>query len=453
VSLRGVQSPPTSAGSGPATGQPADGAVLRSVAHARRVRGSLSVPGDKSISHRAALFNALGEGEARISNFSPGADCASTLGCLRALGVEIERDADHVRVTGVGLGGLHEPADVLDCGNSGTSMRLLTGVLAGAGLFAVLSGDGSLRRRPMARVVEPLRRAGAAIHGRAGGRLPPLVISPVPGLKGVEHRLTVASAQVKSALLLAGLFAHGETRVVEPAPTRDHTERLLTAMGADVRRNGEAIGLVPGRTLRCVDVQVPGDFSSAAFWLVLGVLHPAAEIRVRDVGLNPSRTGLLTILEQMGARIELQNARDVAGEPVADLVARSSRLHGTRVAGDLVALAIDEIPLVALLGLFADGETQVLDATELRAKESDRLAVVAEGLSNLGADIESTADGWRIRRSRLEAGRADSQGDHRMAMLFALAGALGDGAEIAGADSVAISYPSFWADLHALSGG
>lgn len=437
--------------SAPATGS--GRADSREVGRARAIRGSLSVPGDKSISHRAVLFNALGAGEARITNFSPGGDCASTLGCLRSLGVEIEHVAERVHVKGVGLRGLREPSDVLDCGNSGTSMRLLSGVLAGSGVFAVLSGDGSLRRRPMARVVEPLRRAGAMIDGRDGGRLAPLVISPVATLNGVEHRPCVASAQVKSALLLAGLFARGETRVVEPAPTRDHTERLLKAMGADVRQSPDAISLTPGRDLRCVDVQVPGDFSSAAFWLVLGVLHPAAEIRVRDVGLNPSRTGLLTILERMGASVELEHRRDVAGEPVADVVVRSSQLHGIRVGGELVSLAIDEIPLVALLGLFAEGETVVHDAAELRAKESDRLAVVADGLANLGADIESTADGWRIRRSRLEAGRADSQGDHRMAMLFALAGTLGDGAEIAGADSVSISYPSFWTDLQTLSGG
>jgi 3-phosphoshikimate 1-carboxyvinyltransferase len=410
------------------------------------------VPGDKSISHRAALFNALGEGEASVTNFSPGADCGSTLACLTSLGVPIERDGDRIRVQGVGLRGLVEPADVLDCGNSGTSMRLLSGVLAGAGIFAVLSGDSSLRRRPMARVVEPLRRAGAAIDGRDGGRLPPLAISPVPSLQGVEHRLNVASAQVKSALLLAGLFADGETRVVEPARTRDHTERLLRAMGADLRQEANVIGLTPGRSLRCVDVQVPGDFSSAAFWLVLGVLHRSAEIRVRNVGLNPSRTGLLTILERMGANLELENERDVAGEPVADLVVWSSQLHGMTVGDELVPLAIDEISLVALLGLFAEGETVVKDAGELRAKESDRLAVVAEGFSQLGGDVEATADGWRIRPSgRLRAGRVDSHGDHRMAMLFALAGALGEGAEIVGAESVAISYPSFWADLEALS--
>jgi 3-phosphoshikimate 1-carboxyvinyltransferase len=427
-------------------------ATERGVGPARAIRGSVQVPGDKSISHRAALFNALGEGEANISNFSPGADCSSTLGCLRSLGVAAERHEDRVRIRGTGLRGLREPADVLDCGNSGTSMRLLSGVLAGAGVFAVLSGDGSLRSRPMARVVEPLRQTGAAIDGRDGGRLAPLAISPVRSLHGVDHRLTVASAQVKSALLLAGLFADGETSVVEPAPTRDHTERLLRAMGANLDQQTDRIYLTPGERLRCVDVAVPGDFSSAAFWLVLGVLHPDAQIHVRGVGLNASRTGLLTILQRMGANVELENARDVAGEPVADLVAWSSQLQGTTVGGDLVPLAIDEIPLVALLGLFADGETIVQDAAELRAKESDRLAVVADGLSRLGGDVEATSDGWRIRPSRLKAGHVDSQADHRMAMLFALAGALGEGVEIAGAGSVAISYPSFWTDLEALSG-
>jgi 3-phosphoshikimate 1-carboxyvinyltransferase len=427
-------------------------ATERGVEAARVIRGSVRVPGDKSISHRAALFNALGEGRASITNFSPGADCSSTLACLGALGVDVQRQADRVVVRGAGLRGLREPADVLDCGNSGTSMRLLSGALAGAGVFAVLSGDGSLRARPMARVVEPLRQAGALIDGRDGGRLPPLVISPVAGLHGVEHRLTIASAQVKSALLLAGLYADGETSVVEPAPTRDHTERLLRAMGASVEQQSNRIRLTPPARLQCVDVQVPGDFSSAAFWLVLGVLHPAAEVRIRDVGLNPSRTGLLTILQHMGAHIELENERDVAGEPVADLVSWSSpHLHATTIDEDLVALSIDEVPLVALLGLFAQGETVVKGASELRAKESDRLAVVADGLSELGGNIEATADGWRIQQSRLHAGRVDSDGDHRMAMLFALAGTLGGGAEIAGADSVAISYPSFWSDLESLS--
>jgi len=436
-------------------------ATSRAVAPARAARGSVRVPGDKSISHRAALFNALGEGEATITNFSPGADCGSTLRCLRALGVDVERESDRVSVRGAGLRepgsvrgvGLREPGDVLDCGNSGTTMRLLSGVLAGSGVFAVLSGDESLRSRPMGRVVEPLRRAAARIEGRDGGRLPPLVVSPVAGLQGVEHRLNVASAQVKSALLLAGLFADGSTTVVEPAATRDHTERMLRAMGADVAVSGRSVTLTPGRALRCLDVEVPGDFSSAAFWLVLGVLHPSAEVRVNNVGLNPTRTGLLNILERMGVSVEIVNVREVAGEPAGDLVAWSSRLRGTTVGGELVPLAIDEISLVALLGLFAEGETIVKDAAELRTKESDRLAVVAEGLRALGGDVESTDDGWRVRPSQLSAGRVDSRGDHRMAMLFALAGALGGGAEIAGAESVSISYPSFWSDLEALTSG
>ncbi|MBV9135339.1 MAG: 3-phosphoshikimate 1-carboxyvinyltransferase, partial [Chloroflexi bacterium] len=325
------------------------------------------------------------------------------------------------------------------------------GILAGAGLFAVLSGDASLRRRPMARVAEPLRHAGALINGREGGSLPPLAIGPSQPLNAVEHRPEVASAQVKSALLLAGLYADGVTRVVERAATRDHTERLLRAMGATVRTEATTVSVEPVERLECVDVEVPGDFSSAAFWLVLGVLHPNAEVRIQNVGLNPTRTGLLTILERMGASVQVDNARDVAGEPVADLVATSSRLRGTQVGGDLVPLAIDEISLVALLGLFAEGETVVSDAAELRGKESDRLAVVADGLSALGGDITATNDGWRIRASRLERGRAESQADHRMAMLFALAGAVGGGAEIGGADSVAISYPSFWADLERLT--
>jgi len=413
----------------------------------------VQVPGDKSISHRAALFNALGQGRAVITNFSSGADCGSTLACLRELGVEIERDGSRVEIyggDGSGGSGLSEPQGVLDCGNSGTTMRLFSGVLAGSNIYAVLSGDASLRRRPMARIIEPLRRAGARMEARNGGRLAPITILPAH-LYGVTHAPSVASAQVKSALLLAGLFADGDTTVVEPAQTRDHTERMLRAMGADVRSEGLQITVSPTRELRCVDVEVPGDFSSAAFWLVLGVLHPDSEVRVTNVGVNPTRTGLLTVLERMGADVRLENERDVAGEPVADIVARSSRLRATTVEGELVPLAIDEISLIALLGLFADGETVVKDAHELRGKESDRLAVVAEGLSALGGDIVATDDGWRVRRAELERGQVDAHDDHRMAMLFALAGTLGGGVEIGGADSVAISYPTFWSDLDRLT--
>jgi 3-phosphoshikimate 1-carboxyvinyltransferase len=423
----------------------------RGVAPARSIRGTVRVPGDKSVSHRGVLLNGLGIGRARITNFSGGADCASTLACLRALGVFSQQDDNQVILHGRGLDGLREPQDVLDCGNSGTSMRLLTGVLAGAGLFAVLSGDASLRRRPMARIIEPLRSVGASVDGRDHGRLPPLVVRPHAGLHGGEHRLPVASAQVKSCLLLAGLFADGPTSIVEPATTRDHTERMLRAMGAQIDQQQARITLTPGPELRCVDVDVPGDFSSAAFWIALGVVHPHAEVRVINVGLNPTRTGLLRILEQMGATFDVQNQRDVAGEPVGDIVACSSRLRATTVDAELVALAIDEVPLVALLAAHADGETVVIGAQELRAKESDRLSVVADGLRALGADIDLTDDGWRVRPSRLEAGRVQSHGDHRMAMLFALAGAVGGGTEIEDAECVAISYPSFWTDLAALS--
>jgi 3-phosphoshikimate 1-carboxyvinyltransferase len=299
-------------------------------------------------------------------------------------------------------------------------------------------------------VVEPLRRMGAHIDGRNAGRLPPLAISG-GHLHGTEHRLSVASAQVKSALLLAGSspLAQGPTTVVEPAPTRDHTERMLRAMGADIAVDGRTITVRPSR-LQAVDLEVPGDFSSAAFWLVLGCLHPEAEVRVDNVGVNPTRTGLLEILRRMGADIGVERPREVAGEPVADLVARSSRLRASVVGGDLVALAIDEVPLVALLGLFADGETVVRDASELRVKESDRIAAVAEGLQALGADIDMTDDGWRIRPSRLEGGRVKSHADHRMAMLFALAGVLGDGVEIDEAECVGVSYPGFWQTLEDL---
>ncbi|MDQ3811927.1 MAG: 3-phosphoshikimate 1-carboxyvinyltransferase, partial [Chloroflexota bacterium] len=298
--------------------------TAREVRAARSVRGIVRVPGDKSISHRAALFNALADGQARISNFSPGADCASTLRCLGDLGVPVARQGADVVISGVGLRGLQEPADVLDCGNSGTTMRLLTGILAGSNLYAVLSGDASLRQRPMARVIDPLRQAGARIDARAGGRLAPVTVAPGDGLRGTEHRLSVASAQVKSALVLAGLFADGPFRITEPAATRDHTERMLSAMGAQVHTAGLSITVEPAQRLRSFDAQVPGDFSAAAFWLALGCLHPRAEVRITDVGVNPTRTGLLTILRSMGAQVTVENPREVAGEPVADLTARSS---------------------------------------------------------------------------------------------------------------------------------
>lgn len=431
---------------------PARGTGVQVVPPARRVAGTVRLPGDKSISHRAALLNAVAEGQTTITNFAPGADCASTLACLRQLGASVARDGDTVRVEGRGPRGLREPADVLDCGNAGTTMRLLCGVLAGQELFAVLTGDGSLRARPMARVVEPLRQMGARIAGRDGGRLPPLAVAPADGpLRGADHQLAVASAQVKSAVLLAGLAAAGSTTVREPSPSRDHTERMLRAMGADVRTSDGAISVVGGGSLAATDVVVPGDFSSAAPWLVLACLHRDAEVRVEGVGLNPTRTGLLTVLRHMGANVEVVQTGEVAGEPAGDIVAWSSQPRGAKVGGDLVPFAIDEMPLVALLGAFADGETVVRDAAELRVKESDRLQAVAEGLGALGVDIQVVGDGWRVRPSRLRWGRAHSRGDHRVAMLLAIAGALGEGVEIEGAEAVSVSYPGFWDQLGRLT--
>lgn len=433
--------------------EPLAGSVAtRAVPPIRRVAGTVRLPGDKSISHRAALLNAVADGRATITNFAPGGDCASTLACLRQLGAWIERDGDSVRIEGCGPRGLREPTDVLDCGNAGTTMRLLCGLLAGQGVFAVLSGDASLRGRPMARVVEPLRQMGARILGRDGGQLPPLAVAPAAGpLRGVDHRLPVASAQVTSALLLAGLSANGSTSVREPSPSRDHTERMLRAMGADVRTSGGTITVTGGGPLHATDVAVPGDFSSAAYWLVLACVHPDAEVRLESIGLNPTRTGLLTVLERMGANVEVVHVRQVAGEPVADVVARSSRLRGATVGGDLVPFTIDELPLVALLGAFAEGETVVSDAAELRVKESDRLQAVADGLGALGVDIQVVADGWRVRPSQVRWGRVHSRGDHRIAMLLAIAGALGQGVEIEGAEAVSVSYPGFWDQLARLA--
>ncbi len=411
------------------------------------------VPGDKSVSHRAALFNALADGWATMTNFSPGADCASTVRCLAQLGCAIDVDDRVVRVHGVGLRGLLEPADVLDCGNSGTSMRLLSGILAGAGIFAVLSGDGSLRSRPMARVVEPLRAVGAHIDGRDRGRLPPLAIAPVERLRGVEHRL-------------AGGQRAGQVGAAARRPARrqpDHGRRARLDAGphrAPAARHGR-----PGRRPKVARCRIePVErlqrcgcgsarrFSSAAFWLALACLVPRAEVRVKRVGLNPTRTGFLTILQRMGAELELIDVHDVAGEPVGDVVARTSQLHGTTVEGELVPLAIDELPLVALLGLFAEGETVVRDAAELRVKESDRIAAVAEGLTALGGVLATTEDGWIVHGgARLHSARVSSYGDHRLAMLFALAGSVADGAEIDGAAAVDVSYPGFWTTLAELT--
>ncbi len=416
-----------------------------------RLRATLRVPPDKSISHRALILNGIAEGEARVENLLNSDDVRSTAACMAALGVEIDwpGGSTEARIRGAGLHGLYESEDTLDCGNSGTTMRLLTGLLAAQPLFSVLTGDDSLRGRPMGRVIEPLRRMGARISARRGDTLAPIAIRG-GNLRAIQYQMPVFSAQVKSALLLAGLSVEGRTRITEPVPTRDHTEKMLAAMGAPVAREGRSVSVSrPGR-LQPLGMRVPGDISSAAPWLVLGACHPDAELHIEGVGINPTRTGLLDILGRMGASIELQEERETSGEPVADLVVRSSTLSGVTVQGSEIPRAIDELPLVALLGCFAHGTTVVREAEELIVKESNRIETVVTMLSAMGASIEATADGFVVEGPRqLHGARLDAAHDHRMGMLGAVAGALASEETRIENDAVSVSYPDFWQALEA----
>lgn len=428
----------------------------QSIRAPRRLRGTVVVPGDKSISHRAALLNAVAAGPAVVENFLRADDCLATLDCLRALGVawSLEDDgAGRLRIEGVGRDGLRESEDVLDARNSGTTMRLLAGVLAGQPFLSILNGDASLRSRPMNRIVEPLRAMGARVWGRAGDSLPPIAIRG-GGLKGVRYRLPVASAQVKSALLLAGLQAEGETAIEEPVATRDHTERMLQAMGACLKREGEVIRLSPLRSeLEPMSLRVPGDISAAAFWMVAAALHPNAEIRLPDVGVNPTRSGIIDVLRAMGADLEIGEVREQGGEPVADVVVRSSRLSPATIEGDVLPRLIDEVPALAVAAALTPGRTVVRGAGELRVKESDRIASTACELGRLGARVEELPDGLVIEGvEALGGGRCGSHGDHRLAMALAVAGLVAGGETIVeGAEAASVSYPGFWQDLSILA--
>jgi 3-phosphoshikimate 1-carboxyvinyltransferase len=408
------------------------------------VGGRIAVPGDKSISHRAMMLGGLADGVTRVSGFLDSEDCLATLGAMRAMGVAIGRPArTEVIVHGVGLRGLTAPRAPLDMGNAGTAMRLFTGLLAGQSFDAELVGDSSLMRRPMERVAFPLRRMGAAIE-TVDGR-PPVRIRGGRALSGIDWTLDVASAQVKSAILLAGLYASGPTTVTEPAVTRDHTERMLRAFGVPVDSRGLTVRLAAS-PLAATDIAVPGDFSSAAFFMVAALVAGRAPLTIENVGVNPTRTGLLDILRLMGARIEVTEPRLAGDEPVADLVVHPGPLRGVVVPPELVPLAIDEFPVLFVAAALAEGETQVTGASELRVKESDRIAVMAEGLRALGADAEALPDGMRIRGGRLAGGRIDSHGDHRIAMSFAVAATRAE-AEVRIDDvaNVATSFPGFTA--------
>ena len=419
--------------------------------------GRVRVPGDKSISHRALLFGAIAEGDTRIDGLLPAEDPLSTAACLRAMGVTISpiREEESVEVRGVGLDGLQEPEAVLDCGNSGTTMRLLLGLLAGrAGRHFILSGDASLRRRPMRRVGDPLAHMGATIAGRDGGNLAPLAVQG-QFLHGAVIGTPVASAQVKSAILLAGLTARNPTTVIEPAPSRDHSERMLRAFGADVTVGGElgrCITVTPGPTLRGQTVVVPGDISSAAFWLVAAALTPGADLTVENVGLNPSRTGVLEVLQQMGARIEILNERDVTGEPVGDLRVRHGPLKAFEIGGNLIPRLVDEIPVLAVAACGAAGVSRIRDAAELRVKETDRLAVMARQLGAMGARLEEHPDGLTIEGGvTLRGAEVESATDHRVAMSLAVASLVARGDTVLhGPEAAAVSYPGFWDDLERL---
>lgn len=425
------------------------------VSPARRLAGRLRVPGDKSISHRYAMLAALAEGRSRLRNYSPGADCASTLECLRELGVEIGREREPggpgwtVTVAGRGLGRLAAPGRTLDAGNSGTTMRLLSGILAAHAFTSVVTGDASLRRRPMHRVIDPLTRMGARIES-AGGCAPLTIAGG--GLTPIEYTTPVPSAQIKSAVLLAGLHPDGETTVHEPAPTRNHTELAVAAFGGVIDCAGTTIRVQGGRRLHAVDLAIPGDVSSATFWAVAAAALPGSDVTIEDLGLNRSRTALFDVLGRAGASVEQTIDTSAAGEPRGLVRVRHGALRPLTLTAAEVPALIDELPALAALAT-AGGELHVTGAAELRVKESDRIAALAAGLRALGADIEEFPDGFHVRgRRRLSGGRADAAHDHRLAMAFAVAGLAASGpTTILGAESVDVSYPGFFETLATLT--
>jgi len=416
---------------------------------ANKISGEIRVPGDKSVSHRSIMFGSIAEGTTHVTGFLEGEDSLNTLRAFKAMGVEIEGPVDgKVTIHGVGMNGLKQPATALDMGNSGTSMRLLSGLLSGQAFDLELVGDRSLSKRPMKRVTDPLALMGARVDTAEGGR-PPLKIHGGSVMKGIHYDMPMASAQVKSCLLLAGMYAEGETSVVEPAPTRDHTERMLTAFGYPVKTQKDNQGrnrmsLQGGGKLIACDIDVPTDISSAAFFMVMGAIAKEADILIKHVGINPTRTGVIDILKLMGADITLENHEEVGGEPVADVRVRSSQLKGIHVPEELVPLAIDEFPVLFVAAACAEGQTVVTGAHELRVKESDRIQVMADGLVALGVDAKATDDGMIINGGPIKSGTVNSHDDHRIAMAFSVASLGADGEiVIDDCDNVNTSFPTF----------
>lgn len=412
---------------------------------AASVRGEIIVPGDKSISHRSIMLGAIANGVTTVHGFLRGEDNMSTMHAFRAMGVEINDDGETVRITGRGLHGLKEPGDVLDCGNSGTTIRLITGLLSGQSFFSVVTGDQYLRKRPMKRVVEPLTRMGARIAGRSGGTLAPLAISGGP-LQGIDYQSPVSSAQIKSSIMLAGLYATGETTVTEPSLSRDHSERMFRLFGASVTSSASGVTVRGGVELTAREVSVPGDISSAAFFIVAALITPHSELLIKNVGVNPSRTGVIDILQSMGGDIQLLDPREVSGEPVADILVRSSHLKGIAISGAVVPRAIDEFPAICVAAARAEGVTTIRDARELRVKETDRIAAMAVNLGKLGITVTETEDGMDIVGSeRLSGGTVDSSGDHRIAMSMSVAALVASGPiTVTDISCVATSFPTFF---------
>ncbi|MBS3969075.1 MAG: 3-phosphoshikimate 1-carboxyvinyltransferase [Clostridia bacterium] len=411
----------------------------------RALKGTVRVPGDKSISHRAVMLGSLADGVTTIKGFLMGEDCLSTVRCFQEMGVVAEINEDNVVVYGKGLHGLNEPQDVLDVGNSGTTIRLMSGILAGQSFTSVVTGDSSIRKRPMGRVTKPLREMGATILGRQKGELAPLTISG-GSLRPISYKTPVASAQIKSSILLAGLFANGWTEVIEPEKSRDHSERMLRYFGAEVEVDDLAVRIKGHPILTGREIQVPGDISSAAFLLVAGAIVPDSRVVIKDVGLNPTRTGIIDVLKEMGANLKIiENTADT-GEPLGDLIVETSSLKGIKFGGQLIPRLVDEIPVIAVAAACAGGITEIRDAAELKVKESNRLEAICQGLQKMGVDIEELPDGLRIKGGKPIRGGVtlDSQQDHRIAMALAVAGLVADkGITINNAEAINVSFPGF----------
>lgn len=421
------------------------------VTKASHLKGEITIPGDKSISHRSVMFGSIAKGTTKISHYLQGADCLSTISCFEKMGIRIENNGSSVLVHGQGLHGLKKPETILDCGNSGTTTRLISGILAAQNFPVALTGDDSIKKRPMNRIIEPLALMGAQIESMENNGCAPLAITGQK-LHGIHYTSKVASAQVKSAILLAGLYADGETRVTEPYVSRNHTEIMLEAFGAKVHTENTTASIQQADELYGTEIVVPGDISSAAYFIAAGLMVPDSEILIKGVGINPTRSGILSVCREMGGSVTLLNETKGSGEPVADLLVKSSALHGVTIGGAIIPTLIDELPMIAAMACLAEGETVIKDASELKVKESNRLNVMVNALRSMGADVEETPNGMIIRGQRpLHGAVIDSKLDHRIAMTFAVLSLCADGeTTIQGRECVNISYPGFYEDLNNL---